>query len=185
MADSSGQRRLQQPARPGLYLFTRSGGEEGFELFSLEKRNLEKVDNNAVRCFGVTSCAEETKAQSNRSTAVCQWAFERCKFCAENDLRTNTSGGRRQPGRRGAENNRAGRLCGSRPVSRNRLRDNRLRRPARIREMPIVVARHSKAGKKGDPCGGVGYGVVRASPDLHAASSGQALTYIRCRQGKP
>jgi len=126
----------------------RSGGEEVFELFSLEKRNLEKVDNNAVRCFGVTSCAEETKAQSNRSTPVCQWAFERCKSCADNDLRIDTTDGRRQPGRRGAENNRAGSLRGSRHGSPNHMRDSTLRLPVPIPEMPIVVARRSKVEKK-------------------------------------
>jgi len=144
----------------------RSGGEEVFELFSLEKRNLEKVDNNAVRCFGVTSCAEETKAQPNRSTPVCQWAFERCKSCAENDLRIDTTDGRRQPGRRGAENNRAGRLRGIHPRLRNRLREISLRRPARIREMPIVVARRSNRETIGRAASRQ---CVRASPDLLAA----------------
>ena len=119
------------------------------ELFSPEKRNLEKVENNAVRCFGVTSCVEKTKAQSNRSTPVCQWAFERCKSRAENDLRTNTTDGRPQPRRRGAKNNLAGSLRGIRPCSRNRLRENSLRRSTRIPQLPIVVARRSQVENNG------------------------------------
>jgi len=117
----------------------RSGGEVVFELFSLESRNREKVENNTVRCFGVTSCAEETKAQSNRSTPVCQWAFGRRKSFPENDLRTGTTGGRRQSRRRGAENNRAGSLRGIRPCWRKALHDIRFRRRVRMPRMAIVA----------------------------------------------
>ena len=180
MADSSGQRRLQQSARPGLHLFIRSGGEEVFELFSLEKRNREKVDNNAVRCFGVTSCVEETKAQSNRSTPVCQWAFERCKSHAENDLRTITTGGRRQPGRRGAGNNRAGSLRGSWPRSRNPLQENTFRQITRTRQMPIVVARRSnretigRIGRLATPAALAG-GISRGTARLRSSAGARFL----------
>ena len=118
------------------------------ELFSSENRNREKVENNAVRCLRETTCVEEKTAQSNRSTPVRQWAMERRKSCSENDLRTSTTDGRRQPGRRGARNNPAGGLRGIRPCGRNRWQENGLRRPVRIRETSIVASRRANREKK-------------------------------------
>jgi len=71
-------------------------------LLPAGKRNWRKVGNNVVTCRGETPCVEETSGQSDRGAAACQPVVAWPKSHGRKDLRVKTTGGRSQPGRRGA-----------------------------------------------------------------------------------